>query len=292
MLLVILLLTRIDITAELHKDNASQQLTVGDPFDIDLTLTYPQGTDISSPFVDSIDPFMILDQEHTLTQEKGTITDVYTLHMVAFGTGELRTPAFKFLHTVDDTVDTLQSNPVSVTIASVLPDDMADINDLKEAVEFPNFMPLVIAGIVVACAIIGFLAYKLYTKLKRTRLTAKPATPPWVEALVHIENIPIKEWLEKGLVKKYYYTLSEILKWYIERRFLFNAAEQTTTEIIAAMKIRKTPMREEFGRFFNRADLVKYAKFVPPNDELRMAADEAKALVTKTKPEEPAESKT
>jgi len=88
------------------------------------------------------------------------------------------------------------------------------------------------------------------------------------------------------LIKKYYYALSEILKRYIERRFEFNAAEQTTTEIMANLKLQKIPLSDDFNRFFTRADLVKYAKFMPPQDELHMAVQKVKDLVNKTKPEE------
>ena len=123
------------------------------------------------------------------------------------------------------------------------------INDLKKAVEFPYYLPLIVAGIILICTIAGYFGYKYLKKLRKARANARPWVPPWIEAIVAIENIPIKEWLEKGLVKKYYYALSEILKQYIERRFEFNAAEQTTTEIIAHLKLQKIPLRDDFDRF-------------------------------------------
>jgi len=99
--------------------------------------------------------------------------------------------------------------------------------------------------------------------------------------------MPWREWLEAGQVKRYYYALSEVLKRYIERRFEFHAAEQTTTEVLAAMRLNKTPMRDDIGRFFTRSDLVKYSKAVPPEDEARSAIDEVRELVIKTMPQQP-----
>jgi len=270
----------------LNKQYLNKKLTIGDPFEIILTLTYPQNTDISEPFVDSIEPFGILDQKNKIVQEKGFITNTYEMRVVAFNAGELEMPAFLFLHTHDNTIDTLKSNTVPVAITSVMPEDMSDINDLKKAVEFPNYLPLIVAGITLICAIAGYFGYKYLKKLKKARAIAKPVVPPWIEAIIAIENIPIKEWIEKGLIKKYYYALSEILKRYIERRFEFNAAEQTTTEIMANLKLQKIPLSDDFNRFFTRADLVKYAKFMPPQDELHMAVQKVKDLVNKTKPEE------
>jgi hypothetical protein len=98
--------------------------------------------------------------------------------------------------------------------------------------------------------------------------------------------LPAQDLLAKGLIKKYYYALSEILKRYLERRFEFPAIEQTTTEIVSSMRTRKTPLREDFGRFFDHADMVKYAKFIPPQKEIEGAALAVKDLVIRTKPAE------
>ncbi len=292
MLMVFLIVSQIEIEAKLDKQYLSKKLTVGDPFEITLTLTYPQNTDISEPFVDSIEPFGILNQENKIVQEKGIITNTYQMQVVAFNTGELKVPAFLFLHTHDNSIDTLKSNTLPITIESVMPEDMSDINDLKKAVEFPNYLPLIVAGIILICTAAGYFGYKYFKKLRKARTIAKPPVPPWIEAIVAIENIPIKEWLEKGLIKKYYYALSEILKRYIERRFEFNAAEQTTTEIIATLKLQKISLRDDFDRFFTRADLVKYAKFMPPQEELHTVVQKVKELVNRTKPEEkPVEKK-
>src|SRR5262249_55134964 len=84
------------------------------------------------------------------------------------------------------------------------------------------------------------------------------------------------------------YALSEILKRYLERRFEFDAVEQTTTELLASMRAQRLPMREEIARFFARCDMVKYAKTVPPADEAEAAIRQLRDFVERTKPQ-PAE---
>ncbi len=286
MVAILLILTQIDIKAELDKEYVNKELTIGDRFEINLTLSYPQNTDLSESFVDSIEPFVILDQKNRIVLEKGKAINTYRMKFVAFNTGDLKIPEFKFLHRHDDTIDTLKSNALPINIASVMPGDMKDINDIKKAVEFPNFLPLIIAGIIVAFVVIGYLGFRFIKKLQRARVTAMPLPPPWIEAIAAIDNIPIKEWLEKGFIKRYYYALSEILKRYIERRFEFNAAEQTTTELINSLKLQKVPLRDNFSRFFARADMVKYAKFIPPQEELQTVVKSAKDLINNTRPKE------
>jgi len=100
--------------------------------------------------------------------------------------------------------------------------------------------------------------------------------------------MPWREWLETGQVKRYYYALSQVLKRYIERRFEFDAVEQTTTEILSSMRAHTTPMRDEIGKFFTRYDLVKYAKWEPPLEEAESAIGQVRDFVVKTKPVEPA----
>jgi len=75
-----------------------------------------------------------------------------------------------------------------------------------------------------------------------------------------------------------------VLKRYLTRRFGFPALDQTTTEIVRAMKATKTPERESFGEFFQRADMVKYAKFVPPATEAAEVIATARELVKVTIP--------
>jgi len=135
---------------------------------------------------------------------------------------------------------------------------------------------------------LAWLARRLYRRFRTIRELAQAPLPPWEEALRALDALPSRDWLETGQVKRYYYALSEILKRYIERRFEFDAAEQTTTEMLASMRAYKTPMRDEVARFFGRSDLVKYAKSVPAADEAEAAIEQVREFVLKTRPLDPA----
>jgi len=282
--LLLLFVTQVDITTTLAAKYRNQPMTIGDPFEISVTITHPLGVEVSEPFMDSIGPFMLLDQANRTITEKGVVRSIHDIKLTVFDTGELDLPQFRIIHTSGNTIDTIASNVVPITIKSTLPDDMTDIHDIKKAIEFPDFLPLIIAGIVLAGALLAFFAYRIIRRILRTRTAEAPHLPPWIEALAAIDTIPVKEWLAQRWIKRYYYALSEILKRYIERRFAFNAAEQTTSEIITTMKVKKLPLRNEFHDFFLRADMVKYAKTVPPDPELLAAIQAAKNLVNQTTP--------
>jgi len=115
-------------------------------------------------------------------------------------------------------------------------------------------------------------------------LYGTPLPDPWDEALAALDKVPAEDWLASGHFKRYYYTVSEVLKRYLTRRFGFPALDQTTTEILRAMKAAKTPEREGFGEFFQSADMVKYAKFVPPLVEMEAVLPTARELIKATTP--------
>ncbi len=285
-MIILLFLAQIQINAELDIKDISKTLTVGDPFEIVVTVLHPRDVELSEPLVDGLEPFALIHQGSQRVEERGIVRNVYRYRLVAFDTGELRIPAFKCTMRGDSMPDTLFSNSIDISVTSVLPADMQDINDIKDAVRFPNFKPLIVGALLLIIAAIGYAAYHFVKKLRKAKAFARPLPPPWVEAFLALERIPVEDWLARGMIKKYYYALSEILKRYLERRFEFSAAEQTTTEIVDNLRILRVPQRDEFNRFFTRADMVKYAKYVPPGNEITSAIEKAKDLVSKTKPED------
>jgi len=266
-----------------------RDLTVGDRFKVELTVRHHRNTKVGEPFAPSLDPFMILDRKSVTRYAGDTIVDIHTLEMAAFATGEPRTPPFIVLYPAEDEVLAAASDSIPVKVASVMPADMEDINDLKPQIQFPNLLPIWIILAVFAASGLGYLGWRLYRRYRRIRLYGAPLPDPWDEALAALNRVPAEDWLESGRFKHYYYTVSEILKRYLTRRFNFPAIDQTTTEILRAMKAAKLPERGGFGDFFQRADMVKYAKFVPPAAEAATVITTARELVQTTTPKpEPA----
>jgi len=265
-----------------------RRLTVGDRFELTLVVTGPKPSLVTGPLADSMGVFAVGQERRRTAVRPDRIETTYRLGMAGFRPGTHRLPRFAFLVHAGSQVDTLASDTASVTIASVLPDSMEDIHGLKPAEAFPNPWLWIVPGIALLLPGLAWAARRLYRRLRRIQELAHAPLPPWEEALNALDALPWREWLEAGQVKRYYYALSEVLKRYIERRFEFGAAEQTTTEMLASMRIHKTPMRDEVAKFFAGSDLVKYAKWLPPRDEALAAIDRVREFVRKTKPAEPA----
>jgi hypothetical protein len=268
--------------------SAGPRLTVGDRFDVTLVLENTTGALVTGPLADSTGAFVVAGETRHSVRRAGHSQLTCRLSMAGFRPGTHRLPAFTFLLATGPRTDTLRSEPAAVTIASVLPEKMSDVHALKPAERFPNVLLWIVPGALAALAALAWLGRRLYRRLRADIERVEAPLPPWEEAFRSLDGMPWREWLDAGHHKRYYYALSEILKRYIERRFEFQAAEQTTTEVLAAMRLHRTPMRDDIARFFLRSDLVKYSKVLPPEEEARGAIDQVREFVTRTRPVEPA----
>jgi hypothetical protein len=264
------------------------KLTVGDRFDVTFVVRAGRPSLVTGPLPDSLGPCLIVDERHRTDRRREFDETSYRVSFACFAPGRHRLPPLAFLVTSGQKTDTLRSDTVAVSVASVLPAGMKDIHGLKPPEAFPNYALWLVPAVLLALLALGLLARRLLRRLRTLAEAGRPLLPPWEEALNALDALPWREWLAEGEVKRFYYALSEILKRYIERRFEFDAVEQTTTELLASMRRLRLPMREDIGRFFARYDLVKYAKWVPPAEESEQALGQVREFVLRTRPAEPA----
>ncbi|MFO7637992.1 MAG: hypothetical protein R6X14_01610 [bacterium] len=271
------------LEAQFLPRRTTKPLTVGDRFKVELTVRRHRDQRLSPPVLDD-ERFVVLDAGTVTHYEGDTIVDVHTLELAAFATGDLHLPGFTVTYPAGEEVGTAVSDSLPLEVTSVMAEDMADINDLKPQVAFPNLLPLWLALGALAAVVLAIIAARVLRRWRRRRLAGASLPEPWDEALAALGVLPVSDWLAAGQVKRYYYAVSEILKRYLTRRFSFPAVDQTTSEMMLAMKAARVEERDEFARFFRRADFVKYAKLVPERPELEAAIITARGLIERTRP--------
>src|SRR5438552_18091737 len=114
------------------------RLTVGDRFDLGLVVTCPARSLVTGPLADSLGSFVVAGEKRSTAARAGYDQLTYRLSLAGFKPGTHRLPIFAFLIQSGAKTDTLRSDTASVTIASVLPETMKDVNGLKPAESFPN----------------------------------------------------------------------------------------------------------------------------------------------------------
>ncbi len=275
----------VTITARLKPRRTTKPLTVGDQFWVELAVRHHRNIKVSEPFAESLGSFVILDRNLVTRYQGDTVVNIYELKLAAFAPGERALPLFLTTYPAEGKILAAHSDSIPVKVASVLPEDMKDINDLKPQIPFPNLLPLWLALGLLAAAVLSFVGIRLFRRWRKRRLEPALLPEPWEEALAALEAIPTNEWLSAGKVKRYYYAVSDVLKRYLTRRYSFPAIDQTTSEMRLAMKRKRIAERADFIGFFQMADMVKYATYVPALPKMEQAAQEARELVNKTTPQ-------
>lgn len=194
--------------------------------------------------------------------------------------------------------DTLLSNPFLLAVQTVKVDTAQGIHDIRGLEETP--FPLLewlrenwywFAGALVFLALLTwFMLWWSKPREKAPEPEVKiPAKKPHERAIERLTSLAEQKLWQSGRVKEYYSELTDILREYIEARFMFPALEQTTEEIILSLKHLPDFRQEqvaEVKRLLFLADLVKFAKENPIGSENEMHFEVVKRFVEETKQEE------
>ena len=142
------------------------------------------------------------------------------------------------------------------------------------------------AAIVLALAGLMYLGHWLWKRRKRTpeeRAAATPLRPAHVLALEELAEVKEKKLWQSGHVKEYYSEITEVVRRYFERRYQIPALEETTDEILEAVRPHiPADLIATVDSMLRSADLVKFAKQQPGVSEHEAAMTTAYDIVNKT----------
>jgi hypothetical protein len=185
----------------------------------------------------------------------------------------------------EDRPQVLTADPVALQVESNLgpkPEEarLRPISDIIVARSMWRSF-LLWAAVLAAVALIGLGLFRWYKKRRSPAIAPAAGEAPQVWARRAIEQLEIQGYFEKGMVKKYYFAFSEILRRYLESIRHFPAAEYTTEEI--AQHIRSEQDRQLLP-LLQRADLVKFADAVPTPARKKEDIQAALAYIRETGP--------
>lgn len=185
-----------------------------------------------------------------------------------------------------DGSDSISSDALTIAVESVLQDpETADLLDIAEPLDMPApWWWWAVGALLLAVAAVAGL---WWWKRRKERLSAPRVVPPHEIALTALDALLSEGLLAAGAVELFYLRLSDIVRHYIEDQFSLRAPEQTTEEFLVAMSrgphIRRdhqTLLRD----FLQRADMVKFAKFVPAAEETGGAVEAARQFIEQSVP--------
>ncbi len=276
-----------------------KRVWIGDPVTVQLRVETPEEQVVQFPSEDDFGGLAVL---HTETIDprpgvEGGLVWQQTITATSYVSGVVEIPAMAVKYApkpVDpDSEPTfeheLATEPLEIEVRSALTsqDSVFEPRDITGTL-MPPAEPLspwdwaAIAGAVVgAAALLGLLILWL------RRLARRPASPilPEVWALRALAELETAGLIERGQAKQYYYSLSEIVRVYIERKFGLAAPEMTTEEFLGTLARNRGALPYDADRlrdFLQACDLVKYAAFTPRAAEAEQALSIARAFIDAT----------
>jgi hypothetical protein len=188
-------------------------------------------------------------------------------------------------------IDTVFSNTFIIYVNTVEVNLEEDFKPIKEQKNIAFPWKEVLIKVLIVVAILSLILFAIFYYIKRKKrlleLANKPKTPLeiYIETLQKLETLESQKLWQKDQIKEYYFTLSETLRNYIEGRFKVNAMELTTDEIFELMNAEiNDGLNKKLKEILSQADLAKYAKFKPANEENVKIMKLSKDFVLHTKP--------
>ncbi|MCQ2361103.1 MAG: hypothetical protein MJ009_06480 [Paludibacteraceae bacterium] len=271
------------------------KMVMGDQARLRYELTQDKAEKVSCPlFTDTVTTGVDLVEvvkPDTVDLGDGRIQVNLEYIVTAFDSGFYFIPAQKF----ESESEYASSKPLGLVVDRVQVQAESDINPVKDIMnppfswaEFFYWAGIVLLVLVVLAAV-AYILMKYVFKKKVTIIPHKeePVIPPYVIALRRLEEIKdSKAW--QSDIKGFYTQVTDVIREYIDKQFSINAMELTTDQILELTK--RNPefeqVRAMLKEMLQLSDLVKFAKYIPLEDDNNRSMINAFAFVEKTKPQE------
>jgi hypothetical protein len=187
----------------------------------------------------------------------------------------------------DGTVDTIQFKRQTIEVftmpvdtATFIPHDLR--GQMKYPLTFSEVLPWVLGFWLLALLVIGIVAW-----LRSRKLAAEgPAIrePAHITALRKLDKYRGDKYWAPDRQKQFYSGVTDALREYIVARYGVGAMEMTTAEIFADLRKTDVPadLYEEMKDLFERADFVKFAKYIATPEDNATVLPQAVRFVTST----------
>jgi len=273
-------------TVEARVDTA--RLTLGDPFRLFLIMRheYSQKADVPS-LQEVLADFSISDIKRAdPIISEGIVEQVIEYELRSFQLGEQQIPPLEISFIDADATRLIRSTePVDLEVLSVLQEGEQGPRDIKPPVAVPGGIPIWLAGMLAALAVVGIMAAIYWWLNRRQAPPVAAVAPPPINYEAEFKRIAGLGLVNKGQFKEHYSQLSELLRQFIEQYLKVDALEQTTSELRHALQDTDlpTPLVGALEHFLNEADLVKFARFQPLLENAHQAPAKGVDLVRSIK---------
>lgn len=161
------------------------------------------------------------------------------------------------------------------------------IKPYKAPVTLGEILPWVLLAAI--AVVVVWLLIRILRKYKKNKTGIEPVInpdPAHVIAFRELEKLKDEMLWQKGETKKYYTRLTDILRQYLENRYGIFSLELTTSETLNELVkkgFKKDASYNNLKSILSGADLVKFAKYKPLQEENELHFENSWSFVQMTK---------
>ncbi len=275
-------------TASVEVEVDRSEITIGDQIEYRMNISYDPGIEIQKPgWGEGLENFQILDFKRgnpEKVENHWETTDVYTLS--TFTPEDYIIPPVQIpIKLPTGATQVLETQPITIKVASVLPDDdtTLELRDIHDPVPvYSGISWNRIAWVVGALIVLGIIAFLVW-RSRRSRFEPIAIPPPRPEHEIAFERLRLLRKHVEGWgptpdateCKSFGLELSEALREYLERRLGVLALEMTTEEIEEVFhqfpfggQTGEVSHEDQLLEIFRHTDLLKFAKGTESKERL------------------------
>lgn len=221
---------------------------------------------------------------------------IYTFDLRTFETGEFEIPPFTIKYqTADNLEKEASSLPLKLKVESVLPADnkLLTLRPFKPPAEIPaqytrlyKFIASIVAAIILLLA--GYWLWRKWRQKKyKTPQQIEELRPPDEIAREELMRIKTSSLLSEGKIKEYYSRVADTIRIYLGRRYNILAIDMTSFELLNTLESQirvDSEILSLLSEFLDECDLVKFAKYIPPQEQWLPLIDKALKIIELTTP--------
>jgi hypothetical protein len=270
------------------------KVKVGEPFHVVVTIAARPNVVVNIPASFDTNSFEVVERREIAPLQGGERS--FDLTFVGWEPGTKELPAIPVTYVAEG------QGVKQITAGKMTVEVLTEIEDQGKAELRPITGPVavvqkdwrlvygataVVGGILISVLVIWWTrTVRFRRRIIREEQAAVDTRPPDEIALGKLRALRSSGLLDQVDRRPFYFSLTEIVREFLGKRFGFDALELTTSELLAALE--RAPgaevARKDVEEWLLGCDLVKYASVKVSRDEGQAALDRAVVLVERLKP--------
>ena len=279
---------------EVKVETNTKNIKIGEQIQYKVSVETPADTPVSFPEGQTFAPLeMVKTRAADTLRDGGKYRLVKEYYLTQFDEGKYTIPSQKIrINNKDYFTDSLLVEVHTVAI-DTLKQPLYDIKPIQEVKKtFTSYgWILTIIAAVLLLLIVAFVYFVFIRKKKFPFLQIQKKLPPFDRAIQDLKELQNSKYLIQSQHKEYYTRLTDIVKAYLEEEVHILAKESTTDELLTKINLLqekgKLNLNREtitnLKRVLQTADLVKFAKNKPSDDNAEYDRETIENVVIKTK---------